>query len=373
MAETKTHKFLPEIFRTDTNKKFLNATLDQLLTEPNFKKINGYIGRKFAPTYLTTDSYVKENDTLRQNYQLEPSTVVFDSENNNVDFYSSYIDLINKIKHYGGNVSNHSRLFSNELYSYDGKFDFDKFVNFSQYYWFPDGPDPIVVSASGVPTEFTWAVTIDPITKEYKFNNGSGNQNLTLAYGGKYTFEVAAGGQFWIQTLPGTSGVDPQHPNTSTREILGVSNNGSAAGVVTFNIPQKNGQARYTNMPIVDSVDYATSVAYRDIQGNTTANIAALFNGLDGNPADYQNRKIIFVGSDIDDYYWTAALGDNSIVPNADRTKIWVVTVDQNDIITLIPTTTIATSEQVYVKAGTARSTFNYFVDYTGFYQDLFL
>ena len=368
MAETKTHKFLPEIFRTDTNKKFLNATLDQLLTEPNFKKINGYIGRKFAPTYLTTDSYVKEDDTLRQNYQLEPSTVVFDSENNNVDFYSSYIDLINKIKHYGGNVSNHSRLFSNELYSYDGKFDFDKFVNFSQYYWFPDGPDPIVVSASGVPTEFTWAVTIDPITKEYKFNNGSGNQNLTLAYGGKYTFEVAAGGQFWIQTLPGTSGVDPQHPNTSTREILGVSNNGSAAGVVTFNIPQKNGQARYTNMPIVDSVDYATSVAYRDIQGNTTANIAALFNGLDGNPADYQNRKIIFVGSDIDDYYWTAALGDNSIVPNADRTKIWVVTVDQNDIITLIPTTTIATNEQVYVKAGTARSTFNYFVDYTGFY-----
>jgi hypothetical protein len=76
MAVIKTHQFLPEIFQTTTNKKFLNATLDQLISEPALKKINGYIGRKLAPSYKTTDSYIEETTSDRQNYQLEPSLVL---------------------------------------------------------------------------------------------------------------------------------------------------------------------------------------------------------------------------------------------------------------------------------------------------------
>jgi hypothetical protein len=68
----RTLNFLPEVFRTPTNQKFLNATLDQLVSEPKFKKINGYVGRKFAPTFKSTDNYIPEPDTNRQNYQLEP-------------------------------------------------------------------------------------------------------------------------------------------------------------------------------------------------------------------------------------------------------------------------------------------------------------
>ena len=132
MAAFKTHNFLPEIFRTETNKKFLNATFDQLTSEPNFKRVNGYIGRKFAPTYKSSDSYVPEIDSTRQNYQVEPGVIVKNPVTDNIDFYSSYVDLVNKISYYGGNVENHSRLFSRDTYSYDGKFDFDKFVNFSQ-------------------------------------------------------------------------------------------------------------------------------------------------------------------------------------------------------------------------------------------------
>jgi hypothetical protein len=44
MAVFKTLQFLPEVFRTETNKKFLNATTDQLLSEPNLVKVSGYIG-----------------------------------------------------------------------------------------------------------------------------------------------------------------------------------------------------------------------------------------------------------------------------------------------------------------------------------------
>ena len=128
MAATSTLKFLPAIFQTDTNKKFLGATLDQLTSDANLVRVNGYIGRKFAPTYKTTDNYVTEPNATRQNYQLEPAVVVQDKQAGTVSLFSSYIDLIQQIGALGGNTTNHSRLFGSETYTFDGLFDFDKFV-----------------------------------------------------------------------------------------------------------------------------------------------------------------------------------------------------------------------------------------------------
>ena len=93
MAQIKTVNLLPETYRSDANEKFLNATLDQLVTQPDLRNINGYIGRKFAPTFKSTDNYIPEPTTLRQNYQLEPSVVVKDKVTGDVNFFSSYIDL----------------------------------------------------------------------------------------------------------------------------------------------------------------------------------------------------------------------------------------------------------------------------------------
>lgn len=373
MAAIKTIKFLPEIFQTDTNKKFLNATLDQLVSEPNFKKINGYIGRKFAPTFKTTDSYVTEIDSARQNYQLEPSTVVINPETDKVDFYSSYIDLINKIKFYGGNVDNHSRLFSNEVYSYDGKFDFDKFVNFSQYYWIPNGPDAVTISASSVPLEYTWDVNIDPTTGAYAFSSAAGaetNPNITLAYGGKYKFNIQSG-KFWIQAAPGVTGFDKNHPNINSRAVLGVTNNGATTGTVEFTVPLPTSQSRYTDMALVQSIDYATTLNYRDIEGNTSASFISTFNGFDGSAANIDGKTIVFVGG-TDDYYWTAALTNSAVVPAVDRTRVWLVQVDQQtDIITLYPADTVGQNEKVYVKSGTVNASKNFYIDYTGFYKEV--
>jgi hypothetical protein len=105
MASIKSINLLPEIFRTDSNKKFLAATVDQLISEPEFKRIDGFVGRKFAPTFQVNDSYIEEPNTDRQNYQLEPSFVVQD-QNKNITFYSGYIDLIQKIDYYGGITNN---------------------------------------------------------------------------------------------------------------------------------------------------------------------------------------------------------------------------------------------------------------------------
>jgi len=60
MAIRKTQQLLPEVFRTSKNKKFLNATLDQLISEDNKVKVNGFIGRKSAENFQKGDNYLVE-------------------------------------------------------------------------------------------------------------------------------------------------------------------------------------------------------------------------------------------------------------------------------------------------------------------------
>jgi len=206
MAVFKTLQFLPEIFRTDTNRKFLHATADQLLSEPDFTRINGYIGRKLAPSYRSTDSYVSEPTKDRQDYQLEPSVIIKDTVTGNVEFVTTYTDLLNKINFYGGLSDNHSRLFDSEYYSFDPQIDLDKLINFAQYYWLANGPDTVTVTASTVPLQQTFDVTYDSVSKTYKFSgfNQAPNPIITLARGGRYVFQINEPGNlkpYWEELM----------------------------------------------------------------------------------------------------------------------------------------------------------------------------
>ena len=75
MALRRTVDLLPEIFRTDTNRKFLAATLDQLIQEPSVKKTQGYVGRRVGPGVNPANNYVTEPTKTRTDYQLEPGVV----------------------------------------------------------------------------------------------------------------------------------------------------------------------------------------------------------------------------------------------------------------------------------------------------------
>lgn len=86
MAARKSINLLPGVFQSDANKKFLSATVDQLISEPALKNLYGYIGRKFAPTFVNGDSYITEDSTDRQNYQLEPSTIIKDDQGDTYGF-----------------------------------------------------------------------------------------------------------------------------------------------------------------------------------------------------------------------------------------------------------------------------------------------
>ncbi len=240
--------FLPEIFRTETNKQFLGSTLDQLVQEPKLKPTQGYIGRRVGPGVNPNDNYIVEPTDTRSNYQLEPAVVFLEENTNTVSNTLTYPGFIDRLRLKGANVERHDRLFNSEFYSWDPFVDFDKFVNFSQYYWLPAGPDSVDVSSTNIPLTDDFAVT--RTASGYTFSDLAGTlPTITLVREGSYTFEVnQTGNPFFIQSVPGTDGTLPQN-SQSSRQVLGVINNGEDLGTVTFNVPAKSAQNFFYDCP----------------------------------------------------------------------------------------------------------------------------
>ena len=273
MATVRSVDFLPEIFQTDANKQFLAATLDQLIQEPQFKKTQGFIGRSVGPGVNPNDRYVIEPTKTRADYQLEPGVVSLKPDTDQVRDVITYPGMNDSIGYQGGNSGRPDQLYSSEYYSWDPFVDFDSFVNFSQYFWIPAGPDAVNVAATGIPTQANFPVTRangvytfgsipgeNPVielvrggsytfqvaqnnkeTVNYRVRNSGtaaysidaqSNPTITLARGNTYVFNLNLTGAypFWIKTLP----------TTGRGEVYnsGVTRNGSNTGLVTFVVPQ---------------------------------------------------------------------------------------------------------------------------------------
>ena len=249
MVQRRTVDLLPEIFRTETNRQFLAATLDQLTAEPNLKRTQGYVGRRVGPGVNPADNYVTEPTAVRQDYQLEPAVTFFEPETNRALDAITYPGMIDALNLLGANTQRQDRLWESQYYTWDPFCDLDKFVNYSQYYWLPSGPDSVDVFTGTVPLTDAWEVTRGQTS--YTFSDVAGNNpTLTLVRGGNYTFTVnQTGTPFYIQAAPGISGLMPGTNNISSRGVMGVLNNGEDNGTVTFDVPLKDAQSFYTNMP----------------------------------------------------------------------------------------------------------------------------
>ena len=159
MARTRSVDFLPPIFQTSTNKQFLAATLDQLVQEPQFKKTQGFVGRSVGPGVNPNDYYVIEPTDIRANYQLEPGVISLVPDTNEISDAITYPGIGDAIGRQGGITDNAARLYTSEYYSWDPVINFDKFSNYSQYYWLSAGPLAVDVSATTIPTTDTFDVT----------------------------------------------------------------------------------------------------------------------------------------------------------------------------------------------------------------------
>lgn len=135
---------LPSIFRTDTNKNFINATIDQM-TQPNTPvKLYGFIGER-GDIYNITDQYLTSTTALRSNYQLVPGTVL---RNHTYEPQRAitFDDLLNQLQFYGVNASNQNKLFEQNFYCWAPPVDYDKLVNYGEYYWVSEGPELITIT-----------------------------------------------------------------------------------------------------------------------------------------------------------------------------------------------------------------------------------
>ena len=289
----RTVDFLPDIFQTTPNKQFLNATLDQLVQEPAFQKIQGYVGRRVGPGVNPNDYYVLEPNATRANYQLEPGVISLKPDTTEIQDAITYPGITDALAVQGAITDNSDRLYTSEYYTWDPFVNFDKFVNYSQYYWLPAGPNAVDVYATAIPLTDNFPVT--RITNAYEFGGIPGdNPVITLVRGGNYTFELnQTGNNFWIQAEPGVNGRLPYAPNISSRTVLGVNNNGEDLGTVSFYVPFKNAQQFYYDLDSIGNVDLLTDLQFDQINNIYLSDFLATYGGIDG-ITDLNNRTVVF-------------------------------------------------------------------------------
>lgn len=178
---------IPKFYNTESNKKFLSSTFDRLIQPGLVEKINGYIGRTHTQNYKYTDYYLKDVSANRKHKQLEPASVIID-ELDNVSFYKDYNDFINGLSNNHADTSNESRINSQEYYAWSPSIDWDKLVNYHQYYWLPDGPPAIFINNIGLERSCTTDVSYN---NGFTFSSYEGvNPTLVLYRNLSYTFNI---------------------------------------------------------------------------------------------------------------------------------------------------------------------------------------
>ena len=282
------NNLLPKYFRTKKNKKFLDATLDQVLQPGTAQKLNGYYGRRTAKSYRNTDNYVGDTSSTRESYQLEPSVVAKDLCDN-VTFYKDYNDYVNQIKAFGGNTDNHDLLNGAEYYSWNPNLNWDKLTNFREYFWLPNGPSTINVAGQSTDVTSTYTVTSIQNGNNVSYViNGNLEQNPTIELykGQTYTFDISSPDMpFTIRT--------ERSLDANTIFETGISNDNIEDGLLTFTVPL-NAPARlyYQNSNDINAggviriaeVDEATAInVEQEIIGKseyTTSKGVELLNGM---------------------------------------------------------------------------------------------
>lgn len=141
----KSSNLLPSYLQTDKNVKFLSGTIDQFIQTPELERVNGFIGETNLPNFNPLiDNYISLTEPVQPNYRLIPS-VILKNNKDEIQKVITYDDFVNEIQNQGGDNSNLFKALKFRNQSYDPLIDWDKFINYDQYYWLATGPDPIQI------------------------------------------------------------------------------------------------------------------------------------------------------------------------------------------------------------------------------------
>tara|TARA_B110000503_G_scaffold143116_1_gene242654 strand:- start:5811 stop:21632 length:15822 start_codon:yes stop_codon:yes gene_type:complete len=305
--------FLPKFFRSEANRKFLQSTLDQMIQPGVAEKLNGYIGRETAKAFVPSDNYIADVSAARKNYQLEPAIVIKDNVDN-VTFYKDYNDYINQLKVFGSNTTDHSRLNGQETYAWNPNIDWDKFVNFREYYWLPNGPISIPIRGQSRDIVSTYSVSIlnEDDNNTYVFNDGfEKNPTLKLYKGQTYRFNISTIGEPFAFAISRTftPGIEVLDPNVSTLYNDGITKfdaDGNTvtteyieSGTIEFTIPINAPDKLYYISK--NNIDTSGVIRIYDVEENTFLDVTADVIGkkyyTSSNGVELSNgMKVIFQG-----------------------------------------------------------------------------
>lgn len=308
VKKIKSSDLLPEFLQTDKNQKFLSSTIDQLIQNPSIERLDGFVGSKLSPNYNNADNYVKDVSPLRQNYQLSPSLIINDNEKVSSKVIG-FDDLVNEIKFQGGYVNNFDRLFETEYYSYKPPIDWDKFVNYQEYYWLITGPQTVVIT--GAPQYTTSTFTVNETTTGDSFvfmpDGLTEDPLITLYRGNTYIFDINSSQGFLIKTAPSPGTDDIYNTNvtnngTSTGKVILVVDNTTPAELYYVGSNSYNTQGQF----VVRTIEQNTRIdVEKEILGkkNYTSNAGiSLSNGMKIQfggtvfPESYRNKQYFVEG-----------------------------------------------------------------------------
>lgn len=187
----KTLDLLPKVFQTPTNDKFLGSTIDPMVQPGSLEKTVGYVGKRYGKTYNGKDIYLDTDQTLRSRYQLEPAATI--KKNNKVEKFYDYIDFKNIIQFFGNENEKDNLITGHTHYSWNPPIDWDKFINYREYFWVPTGPAPIAVYGQNQEIQSTYKVSLGVgSTWIFTPDGFTNNPTLTLYRGQTYKFNISA-------------------------------------------------------------------------------------------------------------------------------------------------------------------------------------
>ncbi len=147
LKESRDIKSLMPNFLASNDKigNFTTNVINHLFEDNNEEIVTGFIGKKSSKT-SSSEYFIPESTKDREHYQLDVGAVAIDNAGE-IDYSSSYIDILNELKSQGSFINNQNRLWASQIWSWAPPINVNKIVNYYTYMWCNEGT-PIINSSN---------------------------------------------------------------------------------------------------------------------------------------------------------------------------------------------------------------------------------